>query len=124
MTHIENHSASNSEVLKSLGRAAIMRHAWFQFKQMGVRPFASALKGAWAAMRAKLALTLRCDAIYAEIKADNVAADNAAKGQLARRKAAYTGDKNSPSPLNPFNPRRNTDWGKGSDRYLNSVMGA
>lgn len=119
MTNTMIQKASNREVVKRYGRSAIMKHAWFKFKQIGARSFSLALKGAWASMRDELALTLKCDALYAEIKADNVV-----KVQLAERKARYTGDHNSNSPLNPYRSSQGGAWGKGSDRYLNSVMGA
>jgi len=88
----------------------IMGRAWFQFKHvrgvMAPKSFAKALRGAWRSFRAQI----------------DRERQQAAK--LVQRKAAYTGDRNSRSPLNPYrqsDPRK--AWGRGTDRYLNTVMG-
>lgn len=110
MTNTDFVPSSNADVLKRFGRRLVMGRAWFEYKYsrgyMAPKNFADALRGAWRSFRAQIDRE-RKEAI-----------------KLAERKAAHTGDRNSRSPLNPYrqsNPRK--AWGRGSDRYITSVMG-
>ena len=122
MTNTEIHEVSNSDVVRIEGRKAVMRQAWFQFKAMGVRPFAKALRGAWSALRASVALDIKTAAIAAQIKAETIALKEKAARTLAKRKAEWTGPKNSRSPLNPFRTE-NTMGGKWGQAYCETVAG-
>ena len=102
MTNTDSVAVSNADVVRLRGRRTVMRQAWFRFKQMGVRPFAQALAGAWAGLRASITLDRKFEAKAAKIRRENKARDIKSQKDLDARKAAYTGDRNNPSPLNPF----------------------
>ena len=124
MTNTEIQKVSNSDVVRIKGRARVMSNAWFAFKDMGVRPFAKALKGAWEALRASVALDIKSAAVTAQIKAETIAAKAKAADTTAKRKAEYIGSKNSRSPLNPFRSS-NVEHitGKWSNAYCATVGG-
>jgi len=102
--------ASNSDVLKRFGLKMIMGRAWTSFKHMrgymAPKNFAEALRKAWSSLRAQ------------------INREREAAVQLEAHKARYTGLRDSLSPLNPHRAPKGGAWGKGSSRYLNTVMGA
>ena len=102
-------TATNSDVVKRYGRAAIMVRAWRTYKA-GItfrRPvsFADALRQAWAGFRVAI---------------DRIAADNAKRAARMtdmRSKVGLLGRiANNPTPTKDA-------WGRNSSRYLNTVMG-
>ena len=104
-------TATNSDVLKKYGRAAIMVRAWRTFKSGVIFlcpvSFAEALREAWAGFR---------------IAIDRIAADNAT--QAANMARAAKAHPNSLLARIANNPTPTKDaWGRNSSRYLNTVMG-
>ena len=102
-------TATNSDVLKKYGRAAIMVSAWRTFKSgiifLCPVSFAEALRQAWEGFRVAI---------------DRIAADN------ARRAARMTAMRSKGGLLGRIanNPTPTKDaWGRNSSRYLNTVMG-
>ena len=101
--------ATNSDVVKTYGRAAIMVRAWRSFKGSKYMPtpltFAEALRQAWEGFRVAI---------------DRIAADNAkhaARMSDMRSKGGLLGRiANNPTPTESV-------WGRNSSRYLNTVMG-
>ena len=102
-------TATNSDVLKKYGRAAIMIRAWRSFKGSKYMPkplsFSEALRMAWEGFRVAI---------------DRIAADNAkraARMTAMRSKGGLLGRiANNPTPTKDA-------WGRNSSRYLNTVMG-
>lgn len=104
-------TATNSDVLKKYGRAAIMVRAWRSFKSSRYMPsplsFAEALRKAWEGFR---------------IAIDRIAADKAT--QAANMANARRANSHSLLKRIANNPTRTEDaWGRNSSRYLNTVMG-
>ena len=102
-------TATNSDVLKKYGRAAIMIRAWRSLKGSKYMPtplsFADALRQAWEGFRVAI---------------DRIAADN------AKRAARMTDMRSKGGLLGRIanNPTQTKDaWGRNSSRYLNTVMG-
>ena len=104
-------TATNSDVVKTYGRAAIMVRAWRTFKSgiifLCPVSFADALRQAWKCFR---------------IAIDRIAADKATQAaNMARAAAAHP---NSLLARIANNPTPTKDaWGRNSSRYLNTVMG-
>lgn len=122
MTNTEIHTASNSDVVKLKGRARVMRQAWFQFRLMAKPCFSKALKNAWACLRASVTLDLKGAMVLAQMKAEREARDAKAKISIKARKAAWSGPKDSRSPLNPFNAV-DPMGGKWGQVYCETVAG-
>ena len=103
-------TATNSDVVKTYGRAAIMRRAWRSFKSSRYMPtpltFAEALRMAWEGFRIAID---RIAADEAKLKArmDSMRSMGGLLGRIA----------NNPTPTEDV-------WGRNSSRYLNTVMGA
>ena len=104
-------TATNSDVLKTYGRAAIMVSAWRSFKGSKYMPkplsFADALRQAWEGFRIAID----------RIAADKVVQDaNMARAAKAHPKSLLARIANNPTPTKDA-------WGRNSSRYLNTVMG-
>ena len=104
-------TATNSDVLKKYGRAAIMVRAWRTFKSgiifLCPASFSEALRQAWEGFR---------------IAIDRIAADDAKKA--AHMASARRAHPNSLLNRIANNPTQTKDaWGRNSSRYLNTVMG-
>jgi len=114
--------ASNSDVVRYAGRARIMRQAWFQFKTIGVRPFAKALSNAWASLRASIALKIASNSVCDELVI--IRRKNAVRAleSLEARKLEYANNRESLSPLNPYKSR-STVGGKWGKAYIATVAG-
>ena len=104
-------TATNSDVLKKYGRAAIMVRAWRTFKSgiifLCPVSFADALRQAWEGFRVAI---------------DRIASDKATQdANIARAAKAHP---NSLLARIANNPTQTKDaWGRNSSRYLNTVMG-
>ena len=109
--NITKPTATNSDVLKKYGRAAIMLRAWRSFKGSKYMPkplsFSEALRMAWEGFR---------------IAIDRIAADKArhaaimASARRAHPNSLLARIANNPTPTKDA-------WGRNSSRYLNTVMG-
>ena len=102
-------TATNSDVLKKYGRAAVMIRAWRSFKTaaMALAPisFSEALRMSWEGFRVAID---RIAADEAKVKAhmDSMRSMGGLCGRIA----------NNPTPAGEA-------WGRNSSRYLNTVMG-
>ena len=104
-------NATNSDVLKKYGRAAIMVRAWRTFKSgiifLCPVSFAEALRQAWEGFRVAI---------------DRIAADKARHAAIMA--SARRAHPNSLLARIASNPTQTKDaWGRNSSRYLNTVMG-
>ncbi len=113
---------SNSDVIRYAGRASIMRQAWFQFKSVGARPFAKALRNAWAALRSSVALKLAAVGVQQQLKVIYRKSAIEALKSLDKRKAEFANNRDSLSPLNPYRSRT-TVGGKWGKAYIATVAG-
>ncbi|WP_284387801.1 hypothetical protein [Algimonas ampicilliniresistens] len=102
--------ASNSEVVSRYGRRAIMwrAHGFMKRPLRGIVTFADALRAAWASFRSQI--------------------DRERQAQVRRaRQRAMMAKYRQPrtASLLDRNPRpAHLAWGKGSERYLHTQMGA
>lgn len=102
--------ASNSEVVSRFGRRAIMwrAHGVYKMRQWGVKTFADALRAAWASFRSQIDRERQAQARRSK--------QRAMMAKYRQPAAASLLDRN-PRPAH-------LAWGKGSERYLHTQMGA
>ncbi|MEE9271703.1 MAG: hypothetical protein V3U57_00270 [Robiginitomaculum sp.] len=110
MTNTDFIPASNADVIRRFGRRFIMGRAWFSFKHYrgfsAPKNFAEALRSAWRSFRCQI---------------DRERQETV---RVTKLKTAYTGDRNSRSPLNPYRKSRFPEWGKhGNREYYVTIAG-